>query len=115
VALCANASADLAAAFATGRGRGPWLKHTELSQNLLGDDPDRIIAALQAAVSEGASLADLGPSLCYAAALLRRRLLMVSTVELRSAARSLRAFATAINVTMRRRRTTPQPGWMLDL
>jgi len=111
VALCANASADLAAAFATGRGRGPWLKHTD--QNLLGDDPDRIIAALQAAVSEGASLADLGPSLCYAAALLRRRLLMVSTVELRSAARSLRAFATAINVTMRRRRT-PQPGWMLD-
>jgi hypothetical protein len=69
VALCANASADLAAAFAASRDRGPWLNHTELSQNLLGDDPDRIIAALQAAVSEGASLADLGRSLCYAAAL----------------------------------------------
>ena len=69
VALCANASADLAAAFATGRDRGPWLNHAELSQNLLGDDPGRIIGALQAAVSEGASLADLGRSLCYAAAL----------------------------------------------
>ena len=69
VALCANASADLAAAFAVGRDRGAWLNHTGLSQNLLGDDPGRIIAALQAAVSEGASLADLGRSLCYAAAL----------------------------------------------
>jgi nitrite reductase/ring-hydroxylating ferredoxin subunit len=69
VALCANASADLAAAFAADRGRGPWLKHTKLSQNLLDDDPGRIIAALQAAVSEGASLVDLGRSLCYAAAL----------------------------------------------
>ena len=69
VALCAKASADLAAAFAAGRDRGPWLNHTELSQNLLGDDPGRIIGALQAAVSEGASLADLGRSLCYAAAL----------------------------------------------
>jgi len=44
------------------------LNHTELTQNLLGDDPGAIIAALQAAVSEGASLADLGRSLCYAAA-----------------------------------------------
>ena len=69
VALCANASADLAAAFAAGRDRGPWLEHAELAQNLLGDDPGTIIAALQTAVSEGASLADLGRSLCYAAAL----------------------------------------------
>ena len=69
VALCAKASADLATALAGGRDRGPWLKHTELTQNLLGDDPGRIMGALQAAVSEGASLADLGRSLCYAAAL----------------------------------------------
>ena len=69
VALCAKASADLATALAGGRDRGPWSKHTELTQNLLGDDPGAIIAALQAAVSEGASLADLGRSLCYAAAL----------------------------------------------
>jgi hypothetical protein len=69
VALCTNASADLAAGFAAGRDRGPWFKQVELSQNLLSDDPGRIIGALQAAVSEGASLADLGRSLCYAAAL----------------------------------------------
>jgi hypothetical protein len=41
---------------------------SELTQNLLCDNPGRIIAALQTAVSEGASLADLGRSLCYAAA-----------------------------------------------
>ena len=69
VALCAKASADLADGFAAAPGRGAWSKHVELSQSLLGDDPSKIIAALQAAVSEGASLADLGRSLCYAAAL----------------------------------------------
>jgi hypothetical protein len=45
------------------------LEHAELAQDLLGDDPSAIIAALQAAVSDGASFADLGRSLCYAAAL----------------------------------------------
>jgi nitrite reductase/ring-hydroxylating ferredoxin subunit len=69
VALCTNASADLAAAFEGGPDRGPWLEHAELAHTLLGDDPRTIIAALQAAASEGASCADLGRSLCYAAAL----------------------------------------------
>jgi hypothetical protein len=46
---------------------------SELTQNLLSDDPGGIIGALQAAVSEGASLTDLGRSLCYAAALLVAR------------------------------------------
>ena len=36
VALCAKASADLAAAFASGRDRGPWLQHAELAQNSPG-------------------------------------------------------------------------------
>jgi nitrite reductase/ring-hydroxylating ferredoxin subunit len=69
VALCANASADLAVAFAAGRDRGPWLEHTQLTQNLLGDDPGTIIAALVAVASKGASCADVGRSLSYAAAL----------------------------------------------
>jgi hypothetical protein len=71
VALCAKASADLPVAFAAGRDRGPWLKHTELTQNLLCDNPGRIIAALQTAVSEGTSLADLGRSLCCRGASVR--------------------------------------------
>ena len=69
VELCANASVDLAAAFAAGRDRGPWMENTQLTQTLLGDDPGTIIAALEAAAFEGASCADLGRSLCYAAAL----------------------------------------------
>lgn len=69
VAVCTNASTGLAAAFATGRGRGPWLGHTELAQALLTDDPASSIAVLLAVASEGASCADLGRSLCYAAAL----------------------------------------------
>jgi len=49
VALCANASTGLAAAFASGRGRGPWLGHTQLAQALLTDDPRTSIAAILAA------------------------------------------------------------------
>jgi hypothetical protein len=69
VALCANASADLTAALAAGRGHGPWMEHLRLSHTLLSDDPATIIAALIAAASAGASCADLGRSMSYAAAL----------------------------------------------
>ena len=69
IALCEKAATDLPALFAVGRDRGPWSQHAELAQDLLGDDPSAIIGALEAAVSEGASFADLGRSLCYAAAL----------------------------------------------
>src|SRR5205807_3148147 len=61
--------AGLSVLFAVGRDRGPWLGHAELAQDLLCDDPSALIAALRAAVSDGASFADLGRSLCYAAAL----------------------------------------------
>jgi nitrite reductase/ring-hydroxylating ferredoxin subunit len=69
VALCEQAAADLPAAFAAGRDRGPWSGHPELASVLLGDEPDAIVAALKAAAAAGAALADLGRSLCYAAAL----------------------------------------------
>ncbi len=69
VALCADAWPGLAAAFTAGRDRGPWTEHTRLTQNLLGDDPGAIVAALLAAAAEGASCADLSRSLSYAAAL----------------------------------------------
>jgi nitrite reductase/ring-hydroxylating ferredoxin subunit len=69
VALCESAAAGLPALFKVGRDRGPWLKHAELAQLLLGDDPGAIIAAVETAISDGAAFADLGRSLCYAAAL----------------------------------------------
>jgi nitrite reductase/ring-hydroxylating ferredoxin subunit len=69
VALCESAAPELPALFTVGRDRGPWLKHAELTQLLLGDDPSAIIAALKTAICDGAAFADLGRSLCYAAAL----------------------------------------------
>jgi hypothetical protein len=69
VALCKSAAAELPALFRVGCERGPWLLHSELAELLLGDDPSAIIAALKTAISGGAAFADLGRSLCYAAAL----------------------------------------------
>ncbi len=69
VALCEGAASELPTLFTVGRNRGPWLKHAELARLLLGDDPSAIVVALKTAISGGATFADLGRSLCYAAAL----------------------------------------------
>ena len=46
-----------------------WSEHVTLSESLLGDDPAAILDALTAAARDGASPADLGRALAYAAAL----------------------------------------------
>ena len=69
VALCGQAAAELPGLFANSRRSEPWSHHAELSRALLGDDPNGILQALKAAVAAGASPADLGRSLAYAAAL----------------------------------------------
>jgi len=46
-----------------------WSDHVTLSESLLGDDPVVIIDALTVAARDGASPADLGQALAYAAAL----------------------------------------------
>jgi hypothetical protein len=69
VALVEDASAELPALLAEGRGRGPWRGHAALAHGLLGDDPVAILGALRDAVRAGASPADLGRALAYAAAL----------------------------------------------
>ena len=69
IALCERAANELPTLFTVGRDRGPWLKHADLAHHLLGDDPSAIIVALKTAISDGADFADLGRSLCYAAAL----------------------------------------------
>jgi len=70
VRICEMASAALPDLLATGRtGRGRWQSHAELARQLLTDDPEAIIAALAAAMRSGASAADLGRALAYAAAL----------------------------------------------
>jgi nitrite reductase/ring-hydroxylating ferredoxin subunit len=69
VALCEDAASELPALFAAGRGMQGWSDHAAVAQELLGDDPVRIIEALKAAIRAGAAPADLGRSLAYAAAL----------------------------------------------
>ena len=71
IALCDAAARDLPHLFAAGRGvaAGRWSDHAALAENLLADEPTAIIDALKAAAGAGASAADLGKALAYAAAL----------------------------------------------
>src|SRR6202040_1124506 len=69
IALCQRAGAELPHLFAAGDKAHRWSEHVALSESLLGDDPAAIIDALTAAARDGASPADLGRALAYAAAL----------------------------------------------
>ncbi len=69
VGLCQRAGAELPHLFTTSDTAGGWSDHVALSHSLLGDDPTEIINALTAAARGGASPADLGKALAYAAAL----------------------------------------------
>jgi nitrite reductase/ring-hydroxylating ferredoxin subunit len=69
IALCQRAGLELPHVFAARDNARDWSDHVALSHSLLGDDPTAIIEALTAAAREGASPADLGRALAYAAAL----------------------------------------------
>jgi nitrite reductase/ring-hydroxylating ferredoxin subunit len=69
IALCQHAALEFPQLFAARCGVSRWSDHARLSERLLADDPAAIIDALTAAAWEGASPADLGRSLAYAAAL----------------------------------------------
>jgi nitrite reductase/ring-hydroxylating ferredoxin subunit len=69
VALCDKAESELPDLFRVGQGMHGWSEHLALTQELLGDDPAKIIDALKAAIRAGASPSDLSRSLAYGAAL----------------------------------------------
>jgi nitrite reductase/ring-hydroxylating ferredoxin subunit len=69
VALCEATAAELRGLFASALRPDDWSAHAELSMALLGDDARASLEAIKAAVRAGASPADLGRSLAYAAAL----------------------------------------------
>src|ERR1700720_2337633 len=67
--LCQRAGLELPHLFAAGNKSRHWSDHISVSESLLGDDPTEIINALTVAARDGASPADLGRALAYAAAL----------------------------------------------
>ncbi|MBV9567134.1 MAG: Rieske (2Fe-2S) protein [Hyphomicrobiales bacterium] len=69
VELCEEAASELPDLLSAGRGLQGWSSHAVLAGELLADDPDEILDSLKAALRAGASPADLGRSLAYAAAL----------------------------------------------
>jgi hypothetical protein len=69
IALCQRAGLELPHLFTASDNARDWSDHVTLSEHLLGDDPAAIIDALTAAARDGASPADLGRALAYAAAL----------------------------------------------
>ena len=69
IALCQQASLEFPRLFAVGHKARCWSDHARLAESLLADDPVEIIAALKVAAQAGASPADLGRALAYAAAL----------------------------------------------
>jgi nitrite reductase/ring-hydroxylating ferredoxin subunit len=69
IGLLAATFAELPTLFAAGRGRGVWRDHATLAQSLLGDDPLGVVAALKQALRAGATPADLGRAVAYAAVL----------------------------------------------
>ena len=69
IALCEEPAVELPELFATVGESTDWSGHVGLSQSLLADDPVAIIDAVKTAAREGASPADVGRALSYAAAL----------------------------------------------
>jgi hypothetical protein len=69
IALCKQAGRELPQLFAANGNIADWSDHVAPSDSFLGDDPAEIIDALAAAARDGASPADLGRALAYAAAL----------------------------------------------
>jgi nitrite reductase/ring-hydroxylating ferredoxin subunit len=69
VALCEETTAQLPDLFAVNGARHGWSDHAALAQELLGDDPARMVDAIKVAIGLGAAPADLSRSLAYGAAL----------------------------------------------
>ena len=70
VALTERTVRDLPAALSAGRPRrGRWHDHAALGRVVLGEDPEAILAALVAALRDGAAPADVARAVAFAAAL----------------------------------------------
>jgi nitrite reductase/ring-hydroxylating ferredoxin subunit len=102
IALCEQAALELPQLFAAGSdGRG-WSDYAMLAESLLADDPTAIIAALTAAAHEGASPADVGRALAYAAALRVARFGAANEHSDWETAHHVFTYANAVHQTLKR-------------
>ena len=102
IALCEQAALELPQLFAAGSdGRG-WSNYAKLAESLLADDPPAIIAALTAAAHEGASPADVGRALAYAAALRVARFGTANEHSDWETAHHVFTYANAVHQTLKR-------------
>jgi nitrite reductase/ring-hydroxylating ferredoxin subunit len=69
IALCDEAAPELPRLLAASRSASRWSDHAVLADSLLADDATATIDALKTSARAGASPADLGKALAYAAAL----------------------------------------------
>jgi nitrite reductase/ring-hydroxylating ferredoxin subunit len=110
IALCQRAGLELPHLFAAGDNAHRWSDHVALSESLLGDDPTAIIDALAAAARDGASPADLGRSLAYAAALRVARFGTANEHSDWEAAHHVFTFSNAVHQALKRIDVaTPEP------
>jgi len=102
IALCQRAGLELPHLFTAGDNARDWLDHATLSENLLGDDPAAIIDALTAAARDGASPADVGRALAYAAALRVARFGTANEHSDWETAHHVFTYAIAVHQTLKR-------------
>ena len=103
IAMCQRAGLELPHLFAAGGEKSRvWLDHVALSESLLGDDPASTIDALTAAARDGASPADLGRALAYAAALRVARFGTANEHSDWETAHHVFTYANAVHQTLKR-------------
>ena len=102
IALCQRATLELSQTFAAGCNSRGWSKHTILAESLLDDDPAAIIDALTAAARDGASHADAGRALAYAAALRVARFGTANEHSDWETAHHVFTYANAVHQTLKR-------------
>ncbi|MGH6914775.1 MAG: Rieske (2Fe-2S) protein, partial [Geminicoccales bacterium] len=117
VPLMSAAFAEVPRAIREGAGRR-YTAHAALADELLGDDPQTINAALLAALAEGATPADLGRALAYAAALRIARFGTANEFSDWDAALHAFTYANAVHQLLKRvesRRGQDEDGYPLGL
>jgi hypothetical protein len=111
IALCQRAGLELPRLFAASDNARDWSDHVTLSESLLADDPAAIIDALTAAARDGASPADLGRALAYAAALRVARFGTANEHSDWETAHHVFTYANAVHQALKRIGSgTPEPA-----